>query len=81
MVDYSLAQAYNCLFEYRARDGSFLFGGTMDKVKEDKFNNMNMELFNYRKYMCARCDFYIDEVCTKKRIVSKCAKKGLRNKA
>ena len=51
-----------------------------DRVKEDKYNNMNNELFLYKKYMCNGCYFYRFEKCVKNRIARVCAKKGLRNR-
>ena len=50
-----------------------------DKIKEEKYNDMNSEFYKYKKYMCENCEFYYDG-CTKKRIAKVCAKKGLKNK-
>ena len=51
-----------------------------DSKKEKKFEMSDVDFFKYKKFMCSKCDFYKDGVCTKKRIARICAKKGLRNK-
>ena len=52
----------------------------IDVIRETKFDKSRQEFHNYRKYMCAKCVFFKDEICTKKRIPRICAKKGLKNK-
>lgn len=51
-----------------------------DKIKEEKYEKLDLELVRYRKYMCSNCDFYQEEKCTKNRVARICAKKGLKNK-
>lgn len=52
-----------------------------DLVKEIKFERLDHDFFNYRKFMCSKCIFFTDEVCTKNRNPRNCAKKGLKNRA
>lgn len=38
------------------------------------------EIWRTIKYMCSTCKFYIDERCSKERVIRVCREKGLKNK-
>lgn len=52
-----------------------------DVVKEIKYDDVYSEMSKYRKNMCYDCKYLQDRICTKKRYVRTCARKGLKNKA
>ena len=38
------------------------------------------EIWKTIKYMCSTCKFYINNQCSKKRVILKCREKGLKNR-
>lgn len=52
-----------------------------DKVKEEKFNKIEIQTYKYKKLMCFDCKYNVEEKCTLKRAVRQCARKGLKNRA
>ncbi len=51
-------------------------------VKDDMEKNIikDHDDFMYRMYMCRRCVFYINNECSKNRIIRICARQGLKNR-
>lgn len=52
-----------------------------DYVKVAKYEKIHNTDYKYKKYMCYNCDFYINDVCSKNRVVVECAKNHLKNQA
>lgn len=48
------------------------------KIRE-KYDNQVDEAYKYKIYMCSKCTFFINNECTKKLSVIKCAKNNLKN--
>ena len=51
----------------------------MIKIKE-KYEDQIDEAHKYKIYMCRKCTFYINNECSEKLSVIKCAKQNLKNK-
>lgn len=52
-----------------------------DKLRRNAEGNVLETEDRLRKRkMCVTCNFFIDDQCSKKRIIRKCAEQGLKNK-
>ena len=50
------------------------------KARRVKTGEMGSEDYLRIRKMCTKCTFFIDNRCSKQRIIRKCAEQGLRNK-
>lgn len=50
------------------------------EITEMANETIDRETKSFTSLMCSKCKFYINNMCSKKRIIRECAKKGLKNK-